>query len=462
MGHDRKRAIALKAADARELIGKELPVVLKHMSRAQVEHVQKVLDAAVVNPVVQQEYKDALRRSIVTGGRDGGSYESVYQNGRMVLRDVRLRRRADRIFEQQIPISEKDKQVRLNFWDLLTADALTPRTNNPDEAEFYFALAEQLEKSGVWLRFTPKRVRDPEEPSSWIIDPRNFEVWLSYGAGRWPDPIPTKTGLIDQKSLLGTTPIGAAFYERVHQGPFMRELSKAMAELFEAIQDGEQEHLRQEGVRATAAPLVPTISDWLGGAEFSSPKVWKKPFALYMKAWDQRNGGDVLGAVGTVVASAILTEILQRKLNEYINRTVAGAGRAVGILEVIVIVSSVADIAAPLLKMGARFFLRQWVKSAVTAEARGLAKSTVRMEAAEAGLARRAKGYMEDMTEWMKKNPDAAASEHVAAVERMMRKWKVKEVEWMKVVPGPKGQISGTMKGGHSSGMSGLGMDKFF
>ena len=34
MGTDRKRAIALKAADARELIGKSLPMVLKYMTQA--------------------------------------------------------------------------------------------------------------------------------------------------------------------------------------------------------------------------------------------------------------------------------------------------------------------------------------------------------------------------------------------------------------------------------------------
>ncbi len=459
MGNDRKRAIALKAADARELIGNALPMVLKNMTQTQIAQVQKVLDAAVVNPAVQQEYRDALRRSIVTEGRDGGHYEAVYQNGRLVFQDVRLARRAERIFEQQIPISASDKRVRLDVWSLLTADALSPRTNNPDEAEFYFELAEQLEKRGVWLCFEPKKVRDPEDPSRWIIDQRAFEIWLSYGIGRWPNPIPTTTGLISQESLKGTQSIGAAFYDRVHRGPFMQELGKAMDTLFQAIQDGEQEHFRLERVRDSAAPLVPTISDWLGGAEFASPQVWKKPFALYMKAWDQRNGGDPLGAVGTVVASAVLTEILTRKVNEYREKTIAGAGKAVGILEVVVIVSSVADIATPLLKAGAKFFLRRWVKGAAMAEARGIAKSAARVEAAEADLARRGKGYIQDMTEWMKKNPDASASDHVIAVERFMRKWRVKEAELMKVVPGPKGTTSG-IKHGESAGM-GTGWHKW-
>lgn len=442
MKYDRKRAVALRALDARQLLEKSLPEVVKTMTQAQIQQVQRVLDATVVNPVVQQEYADAMRRSVVASGGDGGNYEIVYQDGRMVTRDKNSVRRADRIFEQQIPISKWDKRIRLDVWSLLTPDALVSRTNNPDEAEFYSDLAELLEKRGVWVCFEPKRMRDPEDPSRWIIDPRNFEVWLSFGVGEWPNPIPTKTGLINQESLKGTQSIGAAFYDRVHRGPFMKELGKAMDELFEAIQDGEQEHLRQERVRDNAAPLVPTISDWLGGAEFSSPKVWKKPFALYMKAWDLRNGGDVLGAVGTVIASAVLTELLTIKLNEYIEKTVAGAGRAVGILEVVVIVAAVADIAAPLLKAGAKFFLRRWVKSAATAEARALAKSATRMQAAETDLARRAQGYMQDMTEWMKKYPDASASDHVASVERLMRKWKVKETEWMKVAPGPKGTVS--------------------
>ena len=51
-----------------------------------------MLDAAVINPAVQQEYSDAMRRSIVSEGRDGRNYEGVYVNGRMVLRDVNLRR----------------------------------------------------------------------------------------------------------------------------------------------------------------------------------------------------------------------------------------------------------------------------------------------------------------------------------------------------------------------------------
>ncbi len=173
MGRDRKRAIALKAADARELIGKSLPMVLKYMTQAQVAQVQRVLDASVVNPAVQQEYKDAMRRSIVSEGRDGGNYEGVYVNGQMVLRDVNLRRRAERIGQHMIPVTAADRRVRIDFTKLLDGDAFKPTTDNPDEVKYLAKVKTILENRGVWLRFEHKLVRDPEDPSRWMIDPRD-------------------------------------------------------------------------------------------------------------------------------------------------------------------------------------------------------------------------------------------------------------------------------------------------
>jgi len=43
---ERQRAITLKAADARDLIRSSLPFVLQQMTAAQVDQVQRVLDAA--------------------------------------------------------------------------------------------------------------------------------------------------------------------------------------------------------------------------------------------------------------------------------------------------------------------------------------------------------------------------------------------------------------------------------
>ena len=55
MADDRKRAIALKAADARTLLQRHLPYVLTVLTPAQLAQVQKVLDAEVVNPEVAKQ-----------------------------------------------------------------------------------------------------------------------------------------------------------------------------------------------------------------------------------------------------------------------------------------------------------------------------------------------------------------------------------------------------------------------
>lgn len=56
--HGRKRALALAAPDARTLlVDARLLFVVGSMTAAQMDQVQKVLDAAVVNPAVQKELK---------------------------------------------------------------------------------------------------------------------------------------------------------------------------------------------------------------------------------------------------------------------------------------------------------------------------------------------------------------------------------------------------------------------
>jgi hypothetical protein len=60
----RKRAVELKALDARELLHSTLPFVLQRMPKEQVGHVQKVRDAAVVNPAIEKQVAKLMRRSL--------------------------------------------------------------------------------------------------------------------------------------------------------------------------------------------------------------------------------------------------------------------------------------------------------------------------------------------------------------------------------------------------------------
>lgn len=429
MGNDRKRAVALKAADARELIGKSVPMVLKYMTQAQIAQVQRVLDAAVVNPAVQQEYKDAVRRSIVSEGRDGGHYEGVYYNGRMVLRDVSLARRAERIAQQQIAISASDKRVRVDFEKLLDADAFKPKTDNPDEARYLAKVKAVLESQGVWLRFEQKLVRDPEEPSRWMVDPRTFEVWLSVG--REGGKIPVETGLLTRKAILGTSIFAAGYYDEVHRGPVERALEREVNRLLREIESGRDQHSMLAKIRRDAFPGVTTVSDLLGGADFPDWSIWDHPHKLVVTAMHHNVGGNVSVTQTYLVVAAIATRNAAKLLADYIDDTSAGAERAVKVLKVAKVAGEVAEVGL-----------------AVTTGV-GLVRAGARVVGTEAA-AKVAKD----------KAVDAAAEKLVG---QMIAKDPSLATDLAKVrwVPGPKGTVLGRgVKPGQSTG-NGTGWEKW-
>ncbi len=169
MSDDRKRAIALGAADAKTLLRRHLPYIASIIAPAQLAQVQKVLDAEVVNPEIAKQANEVYRRSVIA------------QSGSVVMRDERMVNRAYRIQATRITVSESDQHIRLDYRRLLTADALRPTTDNPDEADYLSRVHNTLESKGIWLRFDNQLVRDPEDPSRWIVDPRTFIAWLSVG-----------------------------------------------------------------------------------------------------------------------------------------------------------------------------------------------------------------------------------------------------------------------------------------
>lgn len=89
MAYDRKRAIALKAADAKQLLQKHLPYILKVITPAQLAQVQKVLDAEVVNPEIAKEANEIYKKSVIA------------QSGNLVMRDQKMVDRSYRIRNKQ-------------------------------------------------------------------------------------------------------------------------------------------------------------------------------------------------------------------------------------------------------------------------------------------------------------------------------------------------------------------------
>lgn len=411
MADDRQRAIALKAADARTLLQKNLPYVLHVLTPAQLAQVQRVLDAEVVNPEIAKQANEVYRKSVTA------------QSGNLVLRDEKMVNRAYRIMASQIKASESDHHIRLDYSRLLTVDALTPVTDNPDEREYLGRVRNTLESKGIWLRFDKQLVRDPDDASRWIVDPRTFRAWLSVGYDG--DAIPTNDGQLDREELLGTVLFGAGYYDAVHRGPTQRSLERQIAILSAEMDSGIAEHHRLI-MRKVKAPIVSGISDFVGGADLPDHNIWDYPQKMLLKALDLNKGGNVFKSPGYLVAAAIATRNNANLLAQYADDSASGAGRVITVLKVAKTAGQVAEVGL-----------------AVTGVV-GVVRGTVSVAGGAAA-------------------GDAAVD---AAAERMIAKHYAKDAEIMadlnkvKWVPQPKGSVAGGVKPGTSSG-AGTGWHKW-
>ena len=327
--HGRSKAVALKALEARQLIGAAFPLILNMMSPGQVGQVQKVLDAAVVNPAVKKEYDELMRKSVIA---ESGGYAN---------RDPNIVNKANRVWEGMIAVGEADKRVQLDPAKLLQAGALRPRTDNPDEASYLNKVMNTLRAKGVWLHVDHKFIRNPDDPSHWLMnDPHSFQVWLTLGPSG--DTIPTKTGELTREILLGTTVLGAGYYREVHLGYAQRTLDQVIKRIRNQISEGEIWHEIQMEARRDAKPGVVWVSDTLGGAKFPSFNIWDAPNKLVVAALTENVGGNIRQSSRTAMFAAFATQGAARTLDQYVSDTMRGAGRAVKILTVAKVAGEIA------------------------------------------------------------------------------------------------------------------------
>ena len=406
----RRLATALHAQDARALLKAQLPVVLDNMSDEQIGQVQMVLDAAVIDPELEKEAKKYRDRA------------GVWTAEGSAIWDEASNRKADRIMEGYIRFGAWDQRIRLDYKKLMERNALNPITDNPDEATYLDSIQKTLEKRGVWLQYGAQMVRDPQDPSSRIIDPRTFSVWLTLGPEG--DKIPTKTGKLTRDALLDTTELGAGYYERVYLGPVQKALEREMARLDNQISTGQSQHmaLRQEHIHS---PIVATVSDVLGGASFPDFSIWDPPFRMLLRARELNAGGNVKASQALLVTAAILARTCAQAIAEYIDKTTTGAGRAVAGLKVLKIAGEIAQVV--LLVTG--------VVAAV---------SRLSVAAAVEGGA----GATSEVDALAKKIVDKAVADNPELAKDLA------SVRWVR---GPKGSICGFVKGNHSYGLSGGG-----
>lgn len=324
----RQPAITLKAADAKILLG-SLPFVRTVLTAPQVQQVQQVLDAAVVNPAARRKQNELMRQSIVA------------QSGNLVSRNPDVVRRAEQVARTIIPVTEASRRIRINHLPLLALDAFKPLTDNPDEARYWAKVKGTLATRGVWLRIGQPFVRDGQDPSRHLIDPRKFEVWLSLGESG--DFIPTKDGKLTRAVLLGITSISAGYYREVTQGHLQKVIDNAIRNLKSQLSTGETLHEMQRKARAGAAPGVVRISDALGSASFPSQKMWNEAHELLVAALSDNVSGNIKVAGEKIHFAATLVTIAAKRLDDYIAATLKGANRAVGILTVAKVAGEIAE-----------------------------------------------------------------------------------------------------------------------
>jgi hypothetical protein len=370
---ERQRAKALKAADARDLLKKALPAVLPQMTAEQVDKVQRVLDMAVVNPAVDKEVADLNRKAIRS------------QSGSVVHRDPEIVERVNKAMQKYIMLSKlngPDWRVRIDFENLLTADALKPTTDNPDETAYLVHIKARLMNQGVWLRFHMGLRQDFDDPMYRAFDSRSFEAWLSLG----PDgdngyTIETVTGSLTRKALIGTPVLGAGYYDAVHRGPTELFLQTAMNGVQNKIAVGRREHADWAQHRKRQMDGVVRWSDALGGARFPSEDIWDLPQQLLVKARNLNVGGNVNGASAHVVVAAVQTAMAAKALAEFIEDTTRGAGRALTVLKIAETAGMIAEVILVVRMVGRGVWHLLTRKKSATSAGSGAGASTRRQGA---------------------------------------------------------------------------------
>lgn len=150
---------------------------------------------------------------------------------------------------------------------------------------------------------------------------RDFEVWLSsgYGGDRF-ETIPTKTGQINREALLGSTTIGAKYWQNVLRGPVQSALDRQTKHLQIEIESGLEQHIELAKIRRHAGwGLVAPITDLLGGADFPDYLIWDEPEKLPSKASRMNVGGNVLGTKAMLVVAAIMTRNAAMLIAQYLD-----------------------------------------------------------------------------------------------------------------------------------------------
>ena len=170
---ERKRATELKAVEVRELIKTQFPNLQPQLTAPQIDQLQRVLDVAVIDADVETRGAQL----------DSQSIKGKIIHSSQYLRDPAIVAQRNKVLQQKITLKPGENAIRLDHRKLLAPGALTPTSDNPDEAAYLLVVAEFFEDRGVWLVLdSRRRCDDPaNEPDGPEEVARPAFAWLQTG-----------------------------------------------------------------------------------------------------------------------------------------------------------------------------------------------------------------------------------------------------------------------------------------
>lgn len=331
---ERRKARLLNGLDARELIRFHYPEVARHLTPDQIDKVQRVLDAFVINQDVDSQLLELDRKSVVGHTRGG---HAVHDDARRASPDS-LRK----VASNRISVKEGDSVIKLDFEKLLAQDALKPTSDNPDEAAYLLKVKSALASQGVWLRVFRNSSQMGRTQYSAPDDPRGWMVVMWIGSDR-SRTISTSTGQLTRVALFNGTTFGAGYYDYVRNGPTLRLLRAAIVSVRSKINLMVAIHndCKPQSVRGR-------ILDWalreavgngtLGrSVELPSETIWIEPAQILKMASDLIDEGKLMEANKLVVLASYQAEWAAYALMQYVqfvNDIKPGVGIALEILKV--------------------------------------------------------------------------------------------------------------------------------
>lgn len=341
---ERRKAIDLKAMDARDLIKAKFPAVLPQITTEQLDQVQRLIDIDSINADIDREWEELNRKSVIGRTAEGHAVRDPSKGA------------PDLVLKKKIKITETGITVRLDFEKLLIRTALKPTTDNPDEASYLLKVWTALAQSGVWLHVYRNNSQLARTQFTAANDHRKWFATLWFGSDK-RNEFKTDSGQLTREALLSAPLLGVGYLQYVHNGPTMKLLRTAMHSvnsklllIMKLYNDWTFENDSLRG-RILEWGSTKVVGEGMLGLKIQAPdkRVWEEPRQLMNRATWLLDAGKVMEANKFVILAAYQAEWGAIALTEYINYIKATQGSAGVILQALEAAERLGNIAEKLL-----------------------------------------------------------------------------------------------------------------